>query len=54
MLIDSYCNDYYYHNIRIDDAYGSYLATQYVLQCGHREAAFFSGCIQENGVMKNA
>lgn len=52
VLIDSYCNDYYYHNIRIDDAYGSYLATQYVLQCGHREAAFFSGCIQENGVMK--
>lgn len=52
VLIDSYCNDYYYHNIRIDDAYGSYLATQYVLQCGHREVAFFSGCIQENGVMK--
>lgn len=52
VLIDSYCNDYYYHNIRIDDAYGSYLATQYVLQCGHREATFFSGCIQENGVMK--
>lgn len=22
VLIDSYCNDHYYHNIRIDDAYG--------------------------------
>ena len=52
VLIDSYCNDYYYHNIRIDDAYGSYLATQYVLQGGHREAALFSGCIQGHGVMK--
>ena len=52
VLIDSYCNDYYYHNVRIDDAYGSYLATQYVLQCGHREIAFFVGQLQENGVMK--
>ena len=25
VLIDSYCNDHYYNNIRIDDAYGSYL-----------------------------
>ena len=24
VLIDSYCNDHYYHSIRIDDAYGSY------------------------------
>lgn len=52
VLIDSYCNDYYYHNIRIDDAYGSYLATRYVLQCGHREIAFFVGQLHENGVMK--
>ena len=52
VLIDSYCNDHYYHNIRIDDAYGSYLATKYVLDCGHRAVAFFSGRIKENGVMK--
>lgn len=52
VLIDSYCNDYYYHNIRIDDAYGSYLATQHVLQCGHRDVAFFVGQLHENGVMK--
>ena len=25
VLIDSYCGDHYYHSIRIDDAYGSYL-----------------------------
>ena len=52
VLIDSYCNDYYYHNIRIDNAYGSYLATRYILQNGHREIAFLVGRLQENGVMK--
>lgn len=52
VLIDSYCNDHYYHNIRIDDAYGSYLATRYILDCGHEHIAFFSGQLKENGVMK--
>ena len=52
VLIDSYCNDHYYHNIRINDAYSSYLATKYVLEHGHRDIAFFSGRIKENGVMK--
>lgn len=52
VLIDSYCEDYYFHNIRIDDAYGSYLATEYMIENGHREIAFFSGQIRENGVMK--
>ena len=52
VLIDSYCNDHYYHNIRIDDAYGSYLATRYMLECGHTHIAFFAGQMKENGVMK--
>lgn len=52
VLVDSYCNDHYYHNIRIDDAYGSYLATSYVLGKGHRRIAFFSGQLKENGVMQ--
>lgn len=52
VLIDSYCNDHYYHSIRIDDAYGSYLATKYMIDHGHREIAFFCGEIKENGVMK--
>ena len=52
VLIDSYCGDHYYHSIRIDDAYGSYLAAKYVLSHGHREIAFFCGQIKENGVMK--
>lgn len=52
VLIDSYCNDHYYHNIRIDDAYGSYLATKYMLENGHEDIAFFAGQMKENGVMK--
>lgn len=52
VLIDSYCNDHYYHNIRIDDAYGSYLAARYMLENGHTRIAFFSGQLKENGVMQ--
>lgn len=52
VLIDSYCNDHYYHNIRIDDAYGSYIATRHLLEMGHKHIAFFVGQIKENGVMK--
>lgn len=52
VLIDSYCNDHYYHNIRIDDAYGSYLATRHMLENGHQHIAFFVGQLKENGVMK--
>ena len=40
-MIDSYCNDHYYHSIRIDDAYGSYLATNHVIGYGHKKIAFF-------------
>ncbi len=52
VLIDSYCNDHYYHSIHIDDAYGCYLATRYMLSQGHRDIAFFVGRVKENGVMK--
>ncbi len=52
VLIDSYCNDHYYHNVRIDDAYGSYLAATHCLNAGHRDVAIFTGCVKENGVMK--
>lgn len=52
VLVDSYCNDHYYHSVRIDDAYGSYLATNYVLKQGHKQVAFLCGQIKENGVIK--
>lgn len=51
VLIDSYCNDHYYHSIRIDDAYGSYLATKYMIEHGHKKIAFFSGEIKDSGVV---
>lgn len=52
VLIDSYCDDHYYHSVRIDDAYGSYLATKHMLEMGHTRIAFFCGMIKENGVIK--
>lgn len=52
VLVDSYCNDHYYHSVSVDDAYGSYLATKYMIEHGHREIAFFCGEIRENGVTK--
>ena len=38
--------------LRINDSDGSYLATQYLLEKGHREIAFLSGPIQESEVDK--
>ena len=52
VLVDSYCNDHYYHNVRVDDAYGSYLATKYVIEKGHVDIAFLCGMIRDNGVVQ--
>lgn len=52
VLIDCYCKDNFFHDIRIDDAFGSYQATQYVINQGHRAIAFLCGTLKENGVMK--
>lgn len=52
VLIDSYCKDKYFHNIRIDDTQGSYEAVRYVIGCGHTKIAFLCGMLKENGVMK--
>jgi LacI family transcriptional regulator len=52
VLVDSYCDDAHCHNIRIDDVYGSYTAVNYLLDKGHRDIAFFCGCLRDNGVME--
>ena len=52
VLVDSYCNDHHFHNVRIDDAYGSYLATTFVLDKGHVDVALFCGMIRESGVIQ--
>lgn len=51
VLIDSYCTDKYFHNIRIDDELGGYMATNYMLEKGHRIVAMVSGIRNENGVV---
>lgn len=51
VLIDSYCTDKYFHNIRIDDELGGYQATKYVLDKGHTNVAIVSGIRNENGVV---
>ncbi len=52
VLIDSYFSDHYFHSIRINDQYGGYLATKYLLDMGHREIGIFTGKIKEGGVVK--
>jgi LacI family transcriptional regulator len=52
VFVDSYCYGYHYHSIRIDDIYGSYLATGHLISKGHRRISFFCGRLQDNGVMK--
>lgn len=52
VLVDSYCKYDWFHEIRIDDEQGSYLATRYMLEAGHREVALVAGLLHEDGVMK--
>ena len=52
VLIDSYCKDDWFHNVRIDDEEASYIETQYVIKKGHKRIAFASGSVQNEGVMQ--
>lgn len=49
-LVDSYINDKYFHKVGIDDEYGGYLATKYLIECGHRNIALVTGSIKKDGV----
>lgn len=50
LLIDSYIEDEYFHHLRIDDEQGSYMATKYLIDKGHRQIALVSGQLKEHGV----
>ena len=50
VLVDSYCEDHYFHSIQINDRYGGYLATKYLLEKGHRNIALVTGRIKRQGV----
>jgi len=52
VLIDSYFDDHYFHNIQINDRYGGYIATRYLLEKGHRRIGIFTGQLKEGGVVK--
>ncbi len=53
VLIDSYCKDSFFPNIRIDDKLGGYMATEYILGYGHKKVAMVSGIQHENGVVQS-
>lgn len=52
VLIDSYFDDHYFHNIQINDRYGGYIATKHLLEKGHRRIGIFTGRLKEGGVVK--
>ncbi|MBQ3797933.1 MAG: LacI family DNA-binding transcriptional regulator [Butyrivibrio sp.] len=52
VLIDSYCKDEHFHNIRIDDELGGYMATKYMIEKHHTKIGFLSGVMREDGVIK--
>lgn len=52
VLIDSYINDGYFSKVGIDDEHGGYLATKYLIDCGHRNIALVTGMIKKDGVVE--
>lgn len=50
VLIDSYISDNYFFRVGIDDEYGGYIATKYLIDQGHREIALVTGSIKRDGV----
>lgn len=52
VLIDSYIKNCPFPNVGIEDFKGSYLATKHLIQNGHKNIAFVSPAIYENGVVR--
>ncbi|MCI1723222.1 MAG: LacI family transcriptional regulator [Lachnospiraceae bacterium] len=52
VLVDSYCRNTDFVNIRIDDVQGSYMAAEYMIRHGHRKIAFMCGTLNDSGVMR--
>jgi LacI family transcriptional regulator len=50
VLVDAYIDDHYFHTVSINDRYGGYLATKYLIDCGHTRIAFVSETLREGGV----
>jgi len=52
VLIDSYINDPWFTKVGVDDEYGGYLATRYLIERGHRNIALVTGSIRKDGVVE--
>lgn len=50
VLIDTYQNPERFHEVKIDDRRGGQMATKYLIDRGHRNIAFISGALREQGV----
>jgi LacI family transcriptional regulator len=49
VLVDTYKSTQRFHEVRIDDRFGGYIATKYLIDKGHRNIAFISGALRECG-----
>ena len=50
VLIDSYIADDSFYRVGINDEYGGYLATKYLIDNGHKDIALVTGSIKRDGV----
>lgn len=50
VLVDSYCKDHYFHSVQINDRYGAYIATKYLIENGHENIGIVTGKIKTGGV----
>lgn len=50
VLIDSYIEDDFFYKVGIDDEFGGYLATKYLIEKGHRNVAIVLGGVRKDGV----
>ncbi|WP_212696418.1 LacI family DNA-binding transcriptional regulator [Vallitalea pronyensis] len=52
VLVDSYCNDHYFHSVQINDRYGAYLGTKHLIENGHEHIGILTGKIKAGGVVE--
>lgn len=50
VLVDSYLQDDTLYSVGIDDMYGGYIATKYLIESGHRNIGLLTGELLDNGV----
>jgi len=52
VLVDAYVEDDAFHQVRTNDRQGGYLATEHLLELGHRSIAFVSDAVRFPGVFE--